>query len=283
MSEKNGQTSGAAATDRSEVLRETPSLARDYDRVSADRQFRSGRRLIDEIGVVAGERVLDVGCGTGLLSAHVAGLVGPSGYVLGVDPLPLRIELAQKRSSANLEYRVGDASAVDSLPAGSFDVVYLNAVFHWIADKLSALRAFAKVLRPQGRLGIACMVKVEEPRAGVHAVIREVLSHPPFAAYRTARVDILHPVDENAVPELLDKSGFAILKMNVHDSLQHYATPQEAVDHFLASSAGNFLGFLPQELRQAAHTALSRALESIATPEGIPRQGRRMILVAVRE
>src|SRR5687767_14714124 len=85
------------------------SLASDYDRISAQFQFRTGQQLVNELGVKAGERVLDVGCGTGLLTEHMPSLVGPSGHVLGIDPLPLRISLAGARSHRSLEFRVGDA------------------------------------------------------------------------------------------------------------------------------------------------------------------------------
>ena len=67
------------------------TLARDYDRISAQRQFIAGQRLVEELAITAGEHVLDVGCGTGLLAEHVAGLTGPTGYVLGNDPQPVRI------------------------------------------------------------------------------------------------------------------------------------------------------------------------------------------------
>ncbi|WP_437717998.1 methyltransferase domain-containing protein [Sorangium sp. So ce448] len=76
---------------------DTPQLAQDYEVRSADRQFRHGKRLIVGLGVRPGDHVLDVGSGTGLLAEHVAGLVGPTGKVLGIDPLPLRVEIAQQK------------------------------------------------------------------------------------------------------------------------------------------------------------------------------------------
>ncbi len=134
-------------------------LARDYDRVSATRQFESGKRLVEAMAIGVGERVLDVGCGTGLLAEHIAGLVGSGGYVMGIDPLPLRIRLAKTKARANLAFQVGDAYDLGNLPDGSFDVIVLNAVFHWLPQKTGPLLAFARLLRPGGRIGISTGLK----------------------------------------------------------------------------------------------------------------------------
>src|SRR5262245_23109530 len=136
------------------LTEDTDELARDYDRVSLGRQFQSGKRLVQALAIASGEHVLDIGCGTGLLAEHIADLVGPSGHVLGIDPLPPRIALAQAKARPNLEFLVGDAYDLSSLADSSFDVVCLNAVFHWLPEKMRPLREFARVLKAGGRIGI---------------------------------------------------------------------------------------------------------------------------------
>src|SRR5215472_2869701 len=85
-------------------------LAREYEELSATRQVESGKHLLARLGIAPGECVLDVGCGTGLLAQHLAELVGSAGMVLGLDPLPHRIELAREKTRPNLSFNVGDAN-----------------------------------------------------------------------------------------------------------------------------------------------------------------------------
>ena len=85
---------------------DTEDLAQRYDRISADRQFRGGQEMLRELVLNPGETVLDIGCGTGMLAEYAASLVGPAGSVVGIDPLPLRIEIAKKRVAPNLTSRL---------------------------------------------------------------------------------------------------------------------------------------------------------------------------------
>jgi ubiquinone/menaquinone biosynthesis C-methylase UbiE len=176
------------------LTNDTEDLARDYDKISATRQLNSGQLLAEALALRPGERVLDVGCGTGLLAEYIADRVGPSGCVLGIDPLPLRIGLAQARSRAGLTFRVGDAYALDDVPDGSFDVVCLNAVLHWLPEKVGPLRQFARILAPGGRLGISTAIK-GHPNL-LHDAAAAVLTRPPFLDHLRSGIAADHRVDE---------------------------------------------------------------------------------------
>jgi ubiquinone/menaquinone biosynthesis C-methylase UbiE len=116
------------------LTHDTPELAATYEEVSI-RQFENGKQLVSALNISSGERVLDIGTGTGRLAAYVAKIVGPSGCIVGIDPLPLRIEIAQSKSIQKLEAHVGRAEDLSAFADATFDVVYLNSVFHWVADK----------------------------------------------------------------------------------------------------------------------------------------------------
>ena len=259
---------------------DSAELARDYERISVDRQFRSGKRLVQALAIAPGEKVLDIGCGTGLLAEHIAVIVGAHGRVLGIDPLPLRIGIAQARAGPNLEFRVGSAHDLSAIAPASFDVVCLNAVFHWLPDKAGPLAEFARVLRPGGRIGISSRPRGNRSR--LSEAMARVLAQPPFAAHPRP-ADVVSHVDEWEMRALFEAAGFAVKSIDIYESSRQHASAEAALRFSEASSFGNLLAHLPEALRPAAREAIVRELATLAAPDGaLADQGRRMIAVGVR-
>lgn len=260
---------------------DTQRLAEKYEELSSDRQFKQGKWLIEELNLVPEERVLDVGCGTGLLAEHVADIVGPSGFVVGVDPLPLRIAIANRKAKSNLVFRVGNAYDLTEFGENSFDAVYLNAVFHWLAEKEEPLQHIRRVLKSGGRLGLTTGSK-EHPNRLLQ-IRREILSKEPYNAFPESRSGYPHWVSVAELVWLLDRNGFSISKVEVLENVIHHANADAAIDFSQASSFGNFLGHLPDELRKSAIAEIKQALEALRTSDGIRLEGRRIVAVAVRK
>lgn len=146
----------------------TPRL---YD-LSASILFLGRRRatfqtLIVAAGVRAGQRVLDVGCGTGYLVRLLAEAVGPRGMAVGIDPSPEMLAHArrQARRASNCQFQAGSAQTLDFLD-DRFDVVVSSLAMHHVPEdmRLPAVREMLRVLRPGGRVLLA---EVQLPRHGL--------------------------------------------------------------------------------------------------------------------
>jgi SAM-dependent methyltransferase len=122
-----------------------------------------------------GERVLDVACGTGVVSRLAAQRVGPTGTVVGLDLNPGMLAVAastvasQAPAGAPITWREASATAM-SLPDGSFDVVYCQLGLQFFPDRAAALREMHRVLAPGGRLGLMVWRGIEHsPGFGIFA------------------------------------------------------------------------------------------------------------------
>ncbi|MFJ6695033.1 class I SAM-dependent methyltransferase [Streptomyces sp. NPDC091272] len=101
----------------------------------------------------AGQRVLDVGCGPGTITADLAELVGPEGHVTGGDHAAGILDRARRtaaeRGLRNVEFTTADVHAL-AYPDDSFDVVHAHQVLQHVGDPVAALREMRRVCRPGG-------------------------------------------------------------------------------------------------------------------------------------
>lgn len=131
--------------------------ARWYDRLSMERLvYRTGRSIgIDALGLNDGDRVLDLGCGTGLSFPAVVASIGTSGRLIGVDASASMLSQARRRIAAggwaNVTLRHGDASVPDEQP-GSFDAVLFTYSLSVITEWHAAWERALKALAPGGRV-----------------------------------------------------------------------------------------------------------------------------------
>lgn len=121
-----------------------------YEKNSSE-QRQSGQELIQSLAPEKGQKVLDLGCGTGFLSEILADVVGPEGRVVAIDPDVERLTIARKHHAAiNLEYLEGSS---DDIPGSDYDLVFSNYVLHWIENKELLFKHVAQILKKGGKFG----------------------------------------------------------------------------------------------------------------------------------
>jgi len=110
------------------------------------------RQVIQALDLAAGEHVLDIGSGPGLLAHDMATAVGQNGRVCGIDVSPAMVAMAAKRCTQQswAVFRAADAAQLP-YPDDSFDAAVSTQVYEYLSDIPAALRELHRVLRPGGR------------------------------------------------------------------------------------------------------------------------------------
>jgi demethylmenaquinone methyltransferase/2-methoxy-6-polyprenyl-1,4-benzoquinol methylase/phosphoethanolamine N-methyltransferase len=137
---------------------------------------RTHAAVVELSAVRAGERVLDVGCGTGSLAIALKASAGPAGPVHGIDASEEMIAVARRnvsKAGVDVNVQVALAEALP-FPDRTFDLVVSQlAVHHWPDDlKPSAFREMRRVLKPGGR---CLIVDFEPPRSSLGRLVGRVV------------------------------------------------------------------------------------------------------------
>ena len=177
-----------------------------------------GKGLLEFVPENKKQSILDLGCGTGNLTSQLANYADT---VIGIDSSENMVEKAQKQY-AGIKFMVCDALA---LPCEKqFDIVFSNAVFHWIADHDALLKQIRKVLKPKGLL--VCEFGAKGNIATIENAFRNACHD--FGYEYNSRFNF-QTSDQFA--DLLEKNGFVI------DQIYDYArpTPLKDTDRGLAN------------------------------------------------
>ena len=211
-----------------------------YDRIS-DPQFEWAAEVVDRLELHGDEVVLDAGCGSGRVTELVLERL-PRGRLVGIDGSASMVAMAREALGDRAEIREGDLAQLDLHE--EFDLVYSNAVFHWIPDHENLFRRLFAALRPGGRLVAQCGGHGNV--ASLIAVIAEVGAQPRFAEHFSGMSSGLNFATSEDTEARLRAAGFE----DVHCWLQRKDTRPTEARQFLATvTLGPQLERLPEELK----------------------------------
>ena len=196
-----------------------------------------GRPLANDLVRVAslraGERVLDVGCGTGVVTRLAAERVSPGGTVVGVDINPGMLAIARSVTPPGMGIEWYEASAESMpLPDGSFDVVLCQMSLQFVADRLRGLREMQRVLTSGGRL----VLNVPGPAAPMFEILADSMGRhiAPQAAGFVRAVFALN--EETELEGLLKDAGLRHVNVQAETRELSLPAPRDFLWQYVGST-----------------------------------------------
>ena len=213
-------------------------VAKSYQQVSLF-QREHGKMLIDDIEIHRGH-ILDLGCGTGELSAYLSELVGQDGRVVAVDPDNYRVEVAREshREVKNLAFHEGSSASFPGMDSETYDVIFSNFVFHWIKDKEEAFKNMFWSLKPAGKIVLTYGDRLPSI---VHKIYRELQNSESMERMLSKRW-----YERRAnMEEICSAAGFEIVKsVDVKMEDQEFENVESLCSFILATNQGRFVSEL---------------------------------------
>jgi ubiquinone/menaquinone biosynthesis C-methylase UbiE len=235
--------------------------------------------LVDAGGVAAGEHVLDIACGTGVVTRIAAECAGPGGRVVGVDLNPGMILVARSLpppTGAPIEWL--ERSALDlRLADASFDVVLCQQGLQFFPDKLLALREMRRVLDHGGRLALSVWNGVGAYHEAVGAALARFISTETAISFRASRQV---PTKED-LHRLATQAGFCDVEVNVHRIDTHLPRLGEfTLNHLAGTPVADSLASATAEAREKIAASVMNELQRYADGDGVTYPEETQVLTA---
>jgi trans-aconitate 2-methyltransferase len=213
-----------------------------YSRCSS-LQEAMAQQVLALLELKGSERVLDVGCGDGKITAAIAARV-PQGSVLGIDPSRDMISFAQSHYAPppthNLRFKIGDARSLSF--QSEFDLVVSFNALHWIPDQDKALRSIRSALISGGKAQLRLVP------AGQRQSLEEVVEETRRAVRWNSYFQKFHDPYLHLTPEeyaaLAERNGFQVLQLLMEDQTWDFRS-RRAFAAFSAVGCVAWTGRLP--------------------------------------
>ena len=231
-----------------------------------------------------GEHVIDIGCGTGAVTAQLAAAVGPGGHVLAIDISEALIGAARSHRVDNATFVLGDAAS-HPFHIKAYDMVFSRHGVMFFGDPVAAFRNFHQALKPQGRLVFLCWRTPRENPWGAVTVQAAAPFLPPIERPGPEEPGQYSFGDRARVERILKQSGFAMPAIQPVDRpVWLGATPDQIADGMTR------FGPLARPFAEADPAAVDRAKAAIITalqphqgPDGVILPGACWLVRAHRD
>jgi len=204
--------------------------------------------VLSQLQLRGDEKVLDLGCGDGKLSARIAALV-PRGSVLGVDASPDMVAFAQKNFGAgqvsNLRFEVADARTLEYRAA--FDLLVSFNALHWVSDAATALQGIRRALKPGGQARLRLVTRSD--LTSLEEVAELTRQDVRWAAHFKGFVDPYLRLTAEQYAALASSLGLRVLSMQSHSKHWDFKT-EAAFFGFCNAGFGAWTRGLPEDQRQ---------------------------------
>jgi ubiquinone/menaquinone biosynthesis C-methylase UbiE len=255
---------------------------------AAERYERCGARyilgpcapsLVNAARLSAGERVLDVACGTGVVTRIAAERVGPAGRAVGIDLNPGMIAVARSLPAPNgapIEWL--ERSALDlGLGDASFEAVLCQQGLQFFPDKALALREMHRVLDRGGRLALSVWKGVGAYHQAAGDALAQFISAEAAARFCASRQV---PTKED-LQRLATEAGFANVEVRIDRIDIHLPRIAEfTLEHLAGSPVAQSIAAAPPDARAKVAASVTKQLQRYADGDGVTYPEETQVLTA---
>jgi trans-aconitate 2-methyltransferase len=234
-----------------------------YRQASAH-QKEWGNKIIFELFLTGDEEILDLGCGDGILTAHLAGLV-PGGKVTGIDASRGMITTARELEKDNLVFQLMDINRIDF--DNRFDLIFSNATLHWIKDHQTLLRNCYQALKPGGVLRFN--FAGDGNCARFFTVVKSVISDEKYQKYFSTFDWPWYMPETGEYEKLVAASNFKEIKVWDENADRYFQTAAEMIKWIDQPSLVPFLKWVDENDQASFRdTVVEKMIQTTIQPDG---------------